>query len=127
VADGQKRTISSFLEFAVLQYLSSTQYVDNAEMDEILQDKELVRNLKDGLKELKNGEYSRLSEFQIAETKEFTKCKKALPNSCYEKIRNIVYPQLKKNPYVRPEHQKSKLFRSDRSGEGAYSGGLFEV
>jgi hypothetical protein len=27
-------------------------------MDEILQDKELVRNLKAGLKELKNGEYS---------------------------------------------------------------------
>lgn len=48
-ADGQKRTISSFLEFAVLQYLSSAQYVDNAE---------LVRNLKAGLNELKKGEYT---------------------------------------------------------------------
>ena len=57
-ADGQKRTISSFLEFAVLQYLSSSQYVDNVEMRAILKDKELVRNLKDGLKELKNGEYT---------------------------------------------------------------------
>ncbi len=57
-ADGQRRTISSFLEFAVLQYLSSAQYVDNAEMDEILQDKELVRNLKEGLKEVENGEYT---------------------------------------------------------------------
>jgi len=55
-ADGQKRTISSFLEFAVLQYLSSAQYVDNAELDEILQDKELMRNLKEGLNELKKGE-----------------------------------------------------------------------
>jgi uncharacterized protein (DUF1778 family) len=57
-ADGQKRTISSFLEFAVLQYLSSAQYVDNVEMRAILKDKELVRSLKEGLKELKNGEYS---------------------------------------------------------------------
>lgn len=57
-ADEQRRTISSFLEFAVLQYLSSAQYVNNAEMDEILQDKELVRNLKAGLKELKKGECS---------------------------------------------------------------------
>jgi predicted transcriptional regulator len=57
-ADGQKRTISSFLEFAVLQYLSSSQYVDNVEMRAILKDKELVRSLKEGLKELKNGEYS---------------------------------------------------------------------
>jgi predicted transcriptional regulator len=57
-ADGQKRTISSFLEFAVLQYLSSSQYVDNVEMRAILKDKELVRSLKEGLKELKNGEYT---------------------------------------------------------------------
>ncbi len=57
-ADGQKRTISSFLEFAVLQYLSSAQYVDNVEMREILKDKELVRNLKEGLNEVKNGEYT---------------------------------------------------------------------
>jgi hypothetical protein len=42
----------------LLQYLSSAQYVDNAEMDEILQDKELVRNLNAGLKELRNGEYT---------------------------------------------------------------------
>ncbi len=57
-ADGQKRTISSFLEFAVLQYLSSAQYVDNVEMRAILKDKELVRSLKEGLNEVKNGEYT---------------------------------------------------------------------
>ena len=57
-AEGQRRTISNFLEFAVLQYLSSSQYVDNVEMRAILKDKELVRSLKEGLKELKNGEYS---------------------------------------------------------------------
>jgi uncharacterized protein (DUF1778 family) len=57
-ADGQKRTISNFLEFAVLQYLSSAQYVDNVEMRAILKDKELVRSLKEGLNELENGEYT---------------------------------------------------------------------
>ena len=57
-ADGQKRTISNFLEFAVLQYLSSAQYVDNVEMRAILKDKELVRSLKEGLNQLENGEYT---------------------------------------------------------------------
>jgi predicted transcriptional regulator len=57
-ADGQKRTISNFLEFAVLQYLSSAQYVDNVEMRAILKDKELVRSLKEGINELENGEYT---------------------------------------------------------------------
>ncbi len=57
-ADGQKRNISNFIEFATLQYLTSVQYVDNSEMNEILNDKELVENLQEGLKNLKNEEYS---------------------------------------------------------------------
>ena len=57
-ADGQKRNISNFIEFATLQYLTSVQYVDNSEMNEILNDKELVENLHQGLKNLKNEEYS---------------------------------------------------------------------
>ncbi len=47
-----------WVNIRLLQYLSSAQYVDNAELDEILQDKELMRNLKAGLKELKKGEYT---------------------------------------------------------------------
>ena len=35
--------------------------LNNAEMDEILQDKELVQNLKEGLKEVQNGEYNILA------------------------------------------------------------------
>ncbi len=57
-ADGQKRNLSNFIEFAVMQYLSSAQYVDNDEMSEILQDTELVQNLKGGIKELERGEYT---------------------------------------------------------------------
>ncbi len=56
-ADGQKRNISNFIEFATIQYLTSSQYVDNNEMDEILNDKDLIKNLKTGFSDLKNGDY----------------------------------------------------------------------
>ncbi|MCK9372732.1 MAG: CopG family transcriptional regulator [Sulfuricurvum sp.] len=57
-ASGERRNISNFIEYATLQYLSSAQYVDNAEMAEIMTDKELVENLKRGFEEVKNGEYT---------------------------------------------------------------------
>lgn len=57
-ADGQRRNISNFIEFATMQYLTSSQYVDDVEMDEILRDKELVENLRLGQKEVLNGEYT---------------------------------------------------------------------
>jgi len=57
-ADGQRRNISNFIEYATLQYLTSSQYVSDTEMNEILNDKELVKNLEIGLKEAKNGDYT---------------------------------------------------------------------
>lgn len=56
-ADGQRRNISNFIEFATMQYLSSSQYVSESEMSEIASDKELVESLRNGLIELKNREY----------------------------------------------------------------------
>ncbi len=56
-ADGQRRNISNFIEYATLQYLTSSQYVSDSEMNEILNDKELVKNLEIGLQEAKNGDY----------------------------------------------------------------------
>ncbi|MCB4758228.1 MAG: CopG family transcriptional regulator [Sulfurovum sp.] len=56
-AEGQKRNLSNFIEFATMQYLTSSQFVENDEMQEILNDKELVQNLMDGLDDLKNGDY----------------------------------------------------------------------
>ena len=56
-AKGQKRNIANFIEFATLQYLTSSQYVDNDEMNEILNDKDLVKNLKGGLRNLESGDY----------------------------------------------------------------------
>ncbi len=56
-ADGERRNISNFIEYATLQYLTSSQYVSDNEMNEILSDKELVKNLEIGLQEAKNGAY----------------------------------------------------------------------
>jgi len=56
-ADGQRRNISNFIEYATLQYLTSSQYVSDNEMKEILNDNELVKNLEIGLQEVKNGDY----------------------------------------------------------------------
>ncbi|MEA3498710.1 MAG: CopG family transcriptional regulator [Campylobacterota bacterium] len=57
-AEGQKRNISNFIEFATTQYLTSSQYIDNSEMDEILKDDILVKNLKNGFDDVKNGDYT---------------------------------------------------------------------
>jgi uncharacterized protein (DUF1778 family) len=57
-AQGQKRNLSNFIEFATLQYLSSSQFVEKDEMTEILEDKELVENLMNGLEDFKKGDYT---------------------------------------------------------------------
>jgi uncharacterized protein (DUF1778 family) len=57
-AEGQKRNLSNFIEYATMQYLTSSQFVDNNEMQEILEDKELVQNLMNGLDDLKNADYT---------------------------------------------------------------------
>ena len=40
-----------------------------------------------------------LYDFQIAQTKEFEKNIKKIDTKIYTKIKNVVYPQLKKNPF----------------------------
>ena len=56
-ANGQRRNLSNFIEYATLQYLTSTAYVDDKEMEDILCDSELVSNLNSGIKNVKKGEY----------------------------------------------------------------------
>ena len=46
--------------------------------------------------------------FQIAETKEFGKNIKKLDSKIYTKIKTIVYPQLKKNPFYGTNIKKLK-------------------
>lgn len=57
-AEGQKRNLSNFIEYATMQYLTSSQFVENEEMAEIMHDKELVENLMNGLDDFKNGDYT---------------------------------------------------------------------
>ncbi|WP_420629676.1 CopG family transcriptional regulator [Candidatus Leptofilum sp.] len=57
-ADGQRRNLSNFIEFATLQYLTSATYVDDAEMELILNDAELVANLRQGLEDIKKSDYT---------------------------------------------------------------------
>ncbi|MFK5880650.1 MAG: CopG family transcriptional regulator [Sulfurospirillum sp.] len=57
-AQGQRRNLSNFIEFATMQYLTSSQFVEKDEMNEILEDKELVQNLMNGLEDFKKGDYA---------------------------------------------------------------------
>jgi uncharacterized protein (DUF1778 family) len=60
-ADGEKRTISNFIEFAALRYITSELYVSDNEMLEITQDPQLVQSLKKGVKDVKQGNYKIVS------------------------------------------------------------------
>jgi uncharacterized protein (DUF1778 family) len=53
-AHGSRRTISNFLEYATLSFLSQDTYVSDHEMKELLKDNELIENLKRGEKEIKS-------------------------------------------------------------------------
>jgi predicted CopG family antitoxin len=53
-AHGSRRTISNFLEYATLSFLSQDTYVSDHEMKEILKDNELIENLRQGEKEIKS-------------------------------------------------------------------------
>lgn len=57
-AQGARRTISNFLEFAAISFLSQDSYVSDTEMKDILKDKELLRDLKKGEQEIKKRKYS---------------------------------------------------------------------
>jgi uncharacterized protein (DUF1778 family) len=60
-AEGQRRNLSNFIEFATMQYITSSQFVEKDEMNEILEDKELVQNLMNGLEDFKKGDYTIVS------------------------------------------------------------------
>ncbi len=49
-----------------------------------------------------------LYDFKIAETKHFQKIKQHIDPKLYDKIVNIVYPQLKSNPYFGTNIKKLK-------------------
>ncbi|HOZ62683.1 MAG: hypothetical protein PHP56_07325 [Smithellaceae bacterium] len=56
-ASAEKRTISNFIEYATLNYLTEESYVSDAEMKDILADHKLLQSLKSAKKEIKKGKY----------------------------------------------------------------------
>lgn len=53
-AEGQKRTISNYLEYATLNYTVNETFVDDGEMEEILTFK---KDIEKGLSDIKAGRY----------------------------------------------------------------------
>jgi len=54
-ADGDRRTISNFIENAAVQYILNKNTVDDNEMNEILR---FEKDLKKGLEDIKNKRYT---------------------------------------------------------------------
>ena len=50
-AEAENRSISNFVETATLRYLNESEYVDDFEMEEIRNNKVLVRDLRQGLED----------------------------------------------------------------------------
>ncbi len=56
-ADSERRTISNFIEYATLAYVESSGFVTDEEMKGIVEDKELMTNLRESIEEIERGEY----------------------------------------------------------------------
>jgi len=56
-AIGEKRSISNFIEYAAVAYLSAASYASEEEMNEILKDKKLVKSINQARKEIKQGKF----------------------------------------------------------------------
>ncbi len=56
-ADGEHRSISNFIEYATLAYLSSEAYVADDEMEEINKDKYLLKSLNNEISDIEKGKY----------------------------------------------------------------------
>jgi hypothetical protein len=56
-ASGEKRSISNYIEFAAISYLSNQLYVSDEEMNDILSDKQLIASLKKAEDDIKEGKY----------------------------------------------------------------------
>jgi predicted transcriptional regulator len=56
-AEGERRSISNFIEYAALRYLTDELTVSDQEMEEIMADEALVASLRKGLADAKAGRY----------------------------------------------------------------------
>jgi hypothetical protein len=56
-ADSERRTISNFIEYATMTYVENSCFVADEEMQDILENSELIQNLGQSVKEIKEGKY----------------------------------------------------------------------
>jgi predicted transcriptional regulator len=56
-AEGERRSISNFIEYATISYLTEESFVDDNEMDEIVKNKDLLENIRRGREEIREGKY----------------------------------------------------------------------
>lgn len=56
-AKGELRTISNFLEYAALKYLADENFASDDEMQEILNNKNLLKSFQKAEEEIKEGKY----------------------------------------------------------------------
>ena len=56
-ADSERRTISNFIEYATMAYVESSTFVDDQEMKDIAGDKDLLKDLKKSMDDIKRGNY----------------------------------------------------------------------
>ena len=56
-AKGEMRTISNFIEYAAVKYLTDESFVSDNEMEEILSDENLLKTLKRGQKDIEEGNF----------------------------------------------------------------------
>ena len=54
-ASGERRSISNFIEYATVSYLSEESFVSDKEMEEILRNDELLNSLSEAKKDIENG------------------------------------------------------------------------
>ena len=56
-AEGERRSISNFIEYATITYVTEESFVSENEMNEILEDEQLLKALQKGERDIKEGKY----------------------------------------------------------------------
>jgi uncharacterized protein (DUF1778 family) len=56
-AEGERRSISNFIEYATISFLTEESFVTDSEMDEILQNEELLKSFIKAEEDIQKGKY----------------------------------------------------------------------
>lgn len=56
-AAGERRSISNFIEYATVGFLTEESFVTNDEMGEILKNEQLLKNLRQGAADISSGDF----------------------------------------------------------------------